>query len=819
MEFHDAANFLFELRRYPPRPGLDATRDLLAFLDDPYEDIAFVQVAGSNGKGSTARMVESVLREAGLDVGLYTSPHMEDIRERVRVNGRMITETALTEYAETVRPYITERAADGESPTFFETITGLAFWEFHRQNVDVAVCEVGIGGRYDATSVVSPTASAVTSVTLEHTDVLGDTVDEIARDMAHVVPSRRKLGTAATGDAQSAIAGQAGDIVTIGTTDDADISVTYRGRTGIESAVEISGLDYEVETRLSLLGAHQANNAGVATVLARQATDALGIDLTGEDIERGLRAAHWPGRFEVLERNPLVVLDGAHNPGACERLAEVLGEFEFEDLHLVFGALVDKDHRRMADALPTPDHVVTCQPDVPRAEDRDVLTGVFEGAVETRSIEAQSDVTDALETAIAAAEPDDCVLVCGSLYTVREARTHWSRLDIPKEVDNLDDARHALKRTHVTDAGTYRMRGKAVHRVLKTRVRPRQAQYLKEELLSLGGECAVSGLNAQNEEFLDVVMMGTLAQFKRLTEKLAAQPYGLGPLATGIRGALSIGVSSRSRGYPWEERTAVMGILNVTPDSFHDGGEFDSTEAAVRQAEEMVDEGVDIIDVGGESTRPGAEPVSATDERERVVPVIERIADLDCLLSIDTRKAAVARAALDAGADIVNDVSGLEDPEMRFVAAEYDCPLIVMHSIDTPVDPDSSPEYDDVVEDTIRELRELVLLAERAGLDRKNTIIDPGIGFGKSRKENFEILGRMGEFRALDCPILFGHSHKSMFDLVGSDASERLPATVAASAVAAERGADIVRVHDVKESVAAVRVSEAASAPDGFGEN
>jgi dihydropteroate synthase len=810
MEFHEAANLLFGLRRYPPRPGLAATRDLLEFLDDPHEECTFVQIAGSNGKGSTARMVESVLREAGLDVGLYTSPHLDSVRERVRVNGRPVTETALTEYVETVRPYVIERAADGESPTFFEAVTGLAFWEFQRQAVDVAVCEVGIGGRYDATSVVEPAASAVTSVALEHTDVLGDTIDEIARDMAHVAPDDGPLVTAATGDARAAVREVADDVVTVGTDD--DIDVTYDGRAGVESDVAISGPAVDIETRLSLLGAHQADNAGVATALARQVTD--GLD--DESIARGLRAAHWPGRFELLGRNPLAVLDGAHNPGACERLAATLSEFEFDDLHVVFGALADKDHRGMARALPTPDHVVACQPDVGRAEDEDVLASVFEDA---DRVETQSDVTDALATATAAADPDDCVLVCGSLYTVREARTHWSRLDIPKDIDAVGDARRTLKTTHVTDAGTYRMRGKAVHRTLKTRVRPRQAQYLKEELLSLGGECAISGLNDQNEEFLSVLMMGTLAQFKRLTEKLAAQPYGLAPLATGIRDALSIGDEPQRHGYPWEEGTAVMGILNVTPDSFHDGGEFNSEDAAVERAKEMVDAGTDIIDVGGESTRPGAETIPVADERERVVPVIERIADFDCLLSIDTRKAAVARAALDAGVDIINDVTGLEDPEMRFVAAEYDCPLIVMHSIAAPVDPDANPEYDDVVEDTLRELRERVLLAEQAGLDREQIIVDPGIGFGKDRRENFELLGRIGEFRALDCPILFGHSHKSMFDLVGSEAGERLPATVAASAVAAERGADIVRVHDVEESVAAVRVSEAASAPHEFDGN
>jgi dihydropteroate synthase len=360
------------------------------------------------------------------------------------------------------------------------------------------------------------------------------------------------------------------------------------------------------------------------------------------------------------------------------------------------------------------------------------------------------------------------------------------------------------------------MRGKAVHRVLKTRVQPRQAQYLKEEMLSLGGECAQSGLNDQDEERIDVVLMGTLSQFKRLAAKLEGQPYGLAVFAEELRDSLGIQRSPDAQGFPWEDRTAVMGILNVTPDSFHDGGEYELREDAVARAEEMVAAGADVVDVGGESTRPGADEISVDEEISRVVPVIEAIADCDAMVSVDTRKAAVARAALEAGADIVNDVSGLEDPEMRFVAAEYDAPLVVMHSIDAPVVPDRDVEYDDVVEDVVAELEERVLLAEKAGLDRDKIIVDPGLGFGKSAAESFELLGRTGELHGLDCPVLVGHSHKSMFGLVGQEAGERGPATVAATAIAAERGADIVRVHDVKENVAAVRAVAASAEPESF---
>jgi len=837
MEFHEAANFLFDLRRFSPRPGTEPTRELLAHLGSPHEGLTCVQVAGSNGKGSTARLVERALRETGLSVGLYTSPHLDDVRERVRVDGRKISEAAVTDFVASMREYATDRAADGDSPTIFETLTALALWDFDRQDVDVAVLEVGIGGRHDATSVVDPVASAVTSVTLEHTDFLGDTVAEIARDKAAVAPADGPLVTGATGDALAAIEDEVADVLTVGgagTAGDATPAVTvdYGGREGLESVVEIRGPDWSVDTRLPLLGEHQAANAGVAAALVRQTAAALDVAVEREAVERGFRNAHWPGRFEVMGREPLVVLDGAHNPGGCERTVETLDSFEYDDLHLVVGAMTDKDHRGIAAAFSAagPDRVTACQPDHDRADDETVVARAFEAETEA-AVDTRSDVPGAVDDALAAADPGDAVVVAGSLYAVSEARTRWARPTISKEIDSLDEARETLRSAHVSEPGTWRMRGKTVHRVLKTRVRPRQAQYLKEELLSVGGECALSALNNQDEENLDIVMAGTLAQFKRVANKLDGQPYGLAPFADELRAALDIeteqiggpgrrvgasGGESDGRSYPWEEGTAVMGILNITPDSFHDGGEYNSVEAARERAAAMVDAGVDILDVGGESTRPGADVVPADEERERVVPVVEALADLDAMVSIDTRRASVARAAMDAGADILNDVSGLEDPEMRLVAADYDAPVVVMHSIETPVDPETEIHYDDVVEDVYEYLTERVLLAEKAGLDRSQIIVDPGLGFGKSAAESFELLDRLDELRGLGCPVLIGHSHKSMFDLVDGGRADALDETVAATALAADRGADIVRVHDAHENVAAVRVARALADPDSF---
>jgi len=231
----------------------------------------------------------------------------------------------------------------------------------------------------------------------------------------------------------------------------------------------------------------------------------------------------------------------------------------------------------------------------------------------------------------------------------------------------------------------------------------------------------------------------------------------------------------------------------------------------------MVEAGVDVVDVGGESTRPGAEPVPVDEEIDRVVPTLEAIqsvpavADSNVLISVDTRKPAVAAAALDAGADIINDVTGLADPEMREVVADAGCPVVVMHSLDAPVDPTNDPEYDDVVDDVIAALRERLALAETAGIDREKVIVDPGLGFGKSATEAFDLIDRVGEFAALDCPVLIGHSHKSMYGAVGRGEDDREHATVAATALAADRGADIVRAHDIAENRAAVDVAAAVN--------
>jgi dihydropteroate synthase len=269
------------------------------------------------------------------------------------------------------------------------------------------------------------------------------------------------------------------------------------------------------------------------------------------------------------------------------------------------------------------------------------------------------------------------------------------------------------------------------------------------------------------------------------------------------------------RSLPYGERTLVMGVLNVTPDSFSDGGQFFSLDRAVAHAEQMIAEGADIIDVGGESTRPGSEFVSEDEELRRVIPVIEKLATISHIpISIDTTKPSVARAACEAGAEIINDISGLRfDPALAAVAKSVEAGLVLMHSRGTPKDMQQIPFAPDIITDVVDGLRRSVSIAERFGVARESLAIDPGIGFGKSVEQNLEIIQRLSdlsrEFAAL--PIVIGTSRKSFLGklLNGAPADERLYGTIATVVASVLNGAHIVRVHDVKETVEAVKLTDA----------
>ncbi|MDD5394541.1 MAG: dihydropteroate synthase [Thiothrix sp.] len=256
----------------------------------------------------------------------------------------------------------------------------------------------------------------------------------------------------------------------------------------------------------------------------------------------------------------------------------------------------------------------------------------------------------------------------------------------------------------------------------------------------------------------------------------------------------------------------VMGILNVTPDSFSDGGQFHARDAALRHVEQMLVEGVDIIDVGGESTRPGAQAVSTSEELERVVPIIAAIRErFDVPVSVDTSKPEVMQAAVAAGADLINDVRALQEPGALEACAGLSVPICLMHMQGQPRTMQHSPQYTEVVQDVCRFFEERIAACGQAGIARSRLVLDPGFGFGKTLPHNLDLLRRLDAFSALGLPILVGISRKSMIGaLMGNVAVDgRLHGSVAAAVVAAMHGARIIRVHDVKATVDAMKIVQA----------
>ncbi|UCE74847.1 MAG: dihydropteroate synthase [Methanomassiliicoccales archaeon] len=260
------------------------------------------------------------------------------------------------------------------------------------------------------------------------------------------------------------------------------------------------------------------------------------------------------------------------------------------------------------------------------------------------------------------------------------------------------------------------------------------------------------------------------------------------------------------------KRTMLMGIINVTPDSFSDGGRFFDSKVAISHAKRLAKEGADIIDIGGESTRPGSEPVTSEEEQMRVIPVIEGIADeVEVPISIDTCKSEVAKAALDAGACMINDISATRfDPKIVDVAAQNNVPIILMHMKGTPKDMQRDPTYGSLIDDIKEFLRERIDFVQSKGVKRASIIVDPGIGFGKTTEHNYEIIRRLGDFKELELPILIGTSRKSFIgNTLGLDVNERLEGTLATITMCIMNGADIIRVHDVKEVQRAARMTDA----------
>jgi dihydropteroate synthase len=378
-------------------------------------------------------------------------------------------------------------------------------------------------------------------------------------------------------------------------------------------------------------------------------------------------------------------------------------------------------------------------------------------------------------------------------------------LHLTSEKEALD----VLKRADVDPYGIQAMLPKMFHlNMVLDGLECRVANIIKQEMLSLGGDAAVArGTVACSVARSDVILMGTLKQMQRFAEKISAQPFGLSGISERIREILknvfvdSFLLRTSRREMNLGERTLIMGIINVTPDSFSDGGRFDSPEKAVEEGIRMAEEGADILDIGGESTRPGSDPVSPEEEIRRVIPVIRALAlRTDLPLSVDTMKAAVAREALGEGAEIVNDISAMgADEAMAKVVADAGAAVVLMHMRGVPKSMQAGDlAYHSLRGEIIAYLRKGIERAGDAGIDPTQIMVDPGLGFGKTTADNMRLIRYLREIRILGRPILVGASRKAFIGrITGGTPAERSEGTAAAVTAAILNGGQVIRVHDV----------------------
>ena len=416
--YADALDYLYHLQSHGIHPGLRRIESLLSRLDHPETKFKSIHIGGTNGKGSTAATVASILQQSGFRVGLYTSPHLIDFSERIQISGIPITEREIVSLTHLIRDTITTTSSN-EAITFFEFTTALAFYHFACSKIDFAVVEVGMGGRYDATNLLQPMAVAITPVSLDHEQYLGSTLAKIAYEKAGIIKEGTPVVISRQAPSAYAVIQEVArlknapliqlgqEICTVG---DSPQNFLYQGKR-------------ERNVQSPLLGRHQMDNAAVALGLIEE-IQRQGTVISEDAIAMGFRNVRWPGRLEVVRQRPFILLDGAHNPAGAEALGAFLSEVDPEKRGkhwLIFGVMQDKDSAQMLQCLlPWTDECVLCCPDLSRAAKPEaILRGVQNKAcIHT----VCSGVSDAIRYVESVASPRDSLVITGSLYTVGEAK-------------------------------------------------------------------------------------------------------------------------------------------------------------------------------------------------------------------------------------------------------------------------------------------------------------------------------------------------------------------------------------------------------------
>jgi dihydrofolate synthase/folylpolyglutamate synthase len=428
----EAMAWLASLQSRGWRTSLDEMRTAMQKLGNPELGLTAIHVAGTNGKGSVCAMAASILKEAGKKVGLYTSPHLMDIKERIVVDGRQIDERRLAELTRRMRG-ILEESGPATELSFFEFVTAIAFIHFAEEKVDVAVLETGFGGRLDATNVLPSSMAAITQIGLDHTEYLGKTVEEIAGEKAGII--KKCCGVvSSTSDASAArvIRERAGEL---------GCSLMEQGKdfhaTNVRADLSGTSFDYEGarvlrELKTDLLGRHQAENAATAISACDMLAKWKGFDIEDNDIRRGLAGVAWPGRLEIVSRKPLMILDCAHNPSAIGRAMSSISDLGVTPDTIIFAASRDKDFRMNASILfPKAKRLVLTRYGSQRSIEQEILAELPEASDKTIFI--TEDVPEAIEVAREVTSADEAILIIGSVFLVGDALSwlrHGKKVDL-----------------------------------------------------------------------------------------------------------------------------------------------------------------------------------------------------------------------------------------------------------------------------------------------------------------------------------------------------------------------------------------------------
>lgn len=424
MNFKESMDWLNGFQQFGMRLGLERISRICSELGNPQNNYKVIHVGGTNGKGSVCKFLESILHINGYSVGVYTSPHLQRFSERIVVNDEEILDGDVVLLVKKIKPVVEKISKKDDSPTYFEIVTAIAFQYFSDKNIDFAIVEVGLGGRYDATNIVEPLVTVITNVSLEHKNVLGKKIENIAFEKAGIIKNDIPVVTGSEGNALEVIekiANEKNAPINLVSNDDWE-----RFHSDLHSQeFYVKGFLKDYDVRTSLLGEYQGENIGL-TLAVTEILQMNGFYISDESIIAGISKTVYIGRMEIIERDPIILLDGAHNPKGMEKLFEALkNDFDFENLILVIGILSDKDIKSILSMIiPLAKVIVVTKSKSTRACDPNILKNMIEELGYDNEVIVKDDVNNAVQYAKSIAKKNDLVCVTGSLFTVGEARNY-----------------------------------------------------------------------------------------------------------------------------------------------------------------------------------------------------------------------------------------------------------------------------------------------------------------------------------------------------------------------------------------------------------